>query len=152
MNERPERKTIKIKAVSKSGRLPEYETSGSSGMDIRALVDFPVKIRPGERFLVPTGLFLEIPQGFEVQIRARSGLAIRNGIALVNGIGTVDSDYRGEIMVPLINLGEEVFTIHNGDRIAQMVVCPYVKAKLEITAELEETDRGAGGFGSTGKA
>ena len=140
-----------IKVISKSGIAPEYETAGSSGMDLRAFVESPVMIMPGERALVPTGLFLEIPEGFEVQIRARSGLAIINGITLVNGIGTIDSDYRGEVMIPLINLGQEVFTVHNGDRIAQMVVCSYVKAEIKLVDELDLTDRGTGGFGSTGK-
>ena len=119
-------------------------------MDIRAYLDEPMTIEPGERALVPTGLFMEIPTGNEVQIRARSGLAIKKGIGLVNGIGTIDSDYRGEVKVALINWGKEAFVIDNGDRIAQMVVAAYVKADVELVEELSETDRGVGGFGHTG--
>ena len=140
-----------IKAITRSGKLPEYETEGSSGMDLRAFLESPVNIAPGERALIPTGLFLEIPEGMEVQIRARSGLAIRNGISLINGIGTVDSDYRGEVMVPLVNLGQDSFTVNDGDRIAQMVVCSYVRVDMVAVDEIEDTDRGAGGFGSTGE-
>lgn len=141
---------MKIKVVSKSGILPEYETEGSAGMDIRAYLEEDIVLGPGKRALVPTGLFTEIPAGFEIQIRARSGLAVKHGIGLVNGIGTIDSDYRGEIKVPLINWGEEPFTITNGDRIAQMVVCRYEKAELEQAESLSDTERGAGGFGHTG--
>ena len=121
-----------------------------SGMDIRAYLNEPVTINPGERALVPTGLFMEIPEGYEVQIRARSGLAIKKGIGLVNGIGTIDSDYRGEVKVPLINWGQEPFTVSNGERIAQMVAAAYIKAEIEPAEELSETERGAGGFGHTG--
>lgn len=141
---------MKIKVRSLSGNLPSYETEGSAGMDIRAYINEPITIAPGKRALIPTGLFMEIPAGFEVQIRARSGLAVKYGIGLTNGIGTIDSDYRGEIKVALINWGEEEFTVNNGDRIAQMVVCRYEKADLELADELSETDRGAGGFGHTG--
>ena len=141
---------MKIKVRSLSGNLPSYETEGSAGMDIRAYIDEPITIASGKRALIPTGLFMEIPAGFEVQIRARSGLAVKYGIGLTNGIGTIDSDYRGEIKVALINWGEEEFTVNNGDRIAQMVVCRYEKADLELADELSETDRGAGGFGHTG--
>ena len=141
---------MKIKVVTKSGVLPQYETEGSAGMDIRAYLEEDMVIEPGKRALVPTGLFTEIPAGYEIQIRARSGLAIKFGIGLVNGIGTIDSDYRGEIKVPLINWGEEPFRITNGDRIAQMVVCRYEKAELEQVESLSDTERGAGGFGHTG--
>ncbi len=133
-----------------SGILPEYETEGSAGMDIRAYIDAPVDIEPGARALIPTGLFMEIPAGYEVQIRARSGLAVKYGIGLTNGIGTIDSDYRGEIKVSLINWGQETFTVRNGDRIAQMVVASYEKARLELADDLSETERGHGGFGHTG--
>ena len=119
-------------------------------MDIRAFLREPVTIEPGQRALIPTGLFTEIPAGFEAQIRARSGLAIKNGIGLVNGIGTIDSDYRGEIKVPLINWGDENFTVNDGDRIAQMVIASYETAQWELSAELSETERGGGGFGHTG--
>ncbi|MBQ9931394.1 MAG: dUTP diphosphatase [Firmicutes bacterium] len=141
---------MKIKITSKSGLLPAYETEGSAGMDLRACLEEPVEILPGKRYLVPTGLAIELPQGYEAQIRARSGLAVKFGIGLVNGIGTIDSDYRGEIKVPLINWGEEPFRIENGDRIAQMVIAAYERAEWEITDSLEETERGAGGFGHTG--
>jgi len=139
---------IKIKTLS--GQLPEYETAGSAGMDIRAYIDVPVIIEPGKRALIPTGLFMEIPEGYEVQIRARSGLAVKYGIGLTNGIGTIDSDYRGEIKVSLINWGDEAFTVNNGDRIAQIVVAKYERAQLCQADELSETERGAGGFGHTG--
>ena len=139
---------IKIKTLS--GKLPQYETEGSAGMDIRAYMDEPVTLLPGERALIPTGLFMEIPIGYEVQIRARSGLAAKHGIGLTNGIGTIDSDYRGEIKVSLINWGQESYTVKNGDRIAQMVVARYEQAVLERTDELSETARGQGGFGHTG--
>ncbi|MCI7248685.1 MAG: dUTP diphosphatase [Clostridiales bacterium] len=141
---------MKIRIKSLSGVLPQYETAGAAGMDIRAYLDEPVTINPGERALVPTGLFMEIPEGYEVQIRARSGLAIKKGIGLVNGIGTIDSDYRGEVKVPLINWGQEPFTVSNGERIAQMVAAAYIKAEIEPAEELSETERGAGGFGHTG--
>ena len=139
---------IKIKTLS--GQLPQYETAGSAGMDIRAYIEEPVTIAPGKRALIPTGLFMEIPEGYEVQIRARSGLAVKYGIGLTNGIGTIDSDYRGEIKVSLINWGEEDFTVNNGDRIAQIVVAKYERAQLVQAEELSETERGSGGFGHTG--
>ena len=141
---------MRINVITLSGKTPEYETSGSAGMDIRAHLEESMELLPGKRALVPTGLFMEIPVGYEVQIRARSGLAIKHGIGLVNGIGTIDSDYRGEIKVALINWGEEAFTINDGDRIAQMVVCKYEQAELVKVDELSETERGAGGFGHTG--
>ena len=141
---------MKLKIKSISGILPRYETEGSAGMDIRAHLGEPISLMPGKRALIPTGLYMEIPKGFEVQIRARSGLAVKNGIGLVNGIGTIDSDYRGEIKVPLINWGEAEFVVRDGDRIAQMVVCRYEKAEIEEADELSETRRGTGGFGHTG--
>ena len=141
---------MKIKIRSISGRLPSYETSGAAGMDIRAFLKEPVTIEPGQRALIPTGLFMEIPAGFEAQIRARSGLAVKNGIGIVNGIGTIDSDYRGEIKVPLINWGDESFTVNDGDRIAQMVIASYETAQWELSEELSDTERGGGGFGHTG--
>ncbi len=141
---------MKINIRTLSGIVPQYETDGASGMDIRAYLDEPVRIAPGGRALIPTGIFLEIPAGCEVQVRARSGLAVKYGIGLVNGIGTIDSDYRGEIKVPLINWGEEAFLVRSGDRIAQMVLARYEKAVLAVVDELPETKRGAGGFGHTG--
>lgn len=130
--------------------LPGYETAGAAGMDLRAAVDAPVVLAPGERAVVPTGLAIALPDGYEAQVRGRSGLARRHGIALVNAPGTVDSDYRGEIQVILINLGHEPFTIARGDRIAQMVVAPVTRVAWQEVATLEQTARGAGGFGSTG--
>lgn len=141
---------MKINIRTLSGIVPQYETEGASGMDIRAYLDEPVRIAPGGRALIPTGIFLEIPAGCEVQVRARSGLAVKYGIGLVNGIGTIDSDYRGEIKVPLINWGEEAFLVRSGDRIAQMVVARYEKAVLAVVDKLPETKRGVGGFGHTG--
>jgi dUTP pyrophosphatase len=143
---------MQIKIINQSGNpLPHYETPQSAGMDIRASLIEPIQLNPMQRTLVPTGLFLEIPSGFEAQIRPRSGLAAKNGITVLNSPGTIDADYRGEIKVILINLSEEVFTIANGDRIAQMIVAPVTQAAWSITTELSETDRGVGGFGSTGK-
>lgn len=141
---------VKIKIVSKSGELPSYATAGSAGADLRAYINEPITLQPGERRLIPTGLFVEIPQGTEAQIRARSGLAIKHGIGLVNGIGTVDSDYRGEWNIPLINWGQKPYTINNGDRIAQVIFAKYEKAEFSLVSEIDETDRGAGGFGHTG--
>ena len=140
----------KIKVVSKSGYMPEYATEGSAGADLRAYLEEPVSLMPGERRLIPTGLFVELPLGMEAQVRARSGLSIKHGIGLVNGVGTVDSDYRGEWNVPLINWGDEPYTIHNGDRIAQVVFSMFVQAEFEPAEEIDETERGSGGFGHTG--
>ena len=132
--------------------LPAYETSGAAGMDLRAAVTDtdPLTIAPGKRALVPTGLVFEIPAGFEVQIRPRSGLAFKNGITCLNTPGTIDSDYRGEVKVILANLGSEPFPIARGERIAQLVPAPVLRADLNEIASLDETARGAGGFGSTG--
>lgn len=142
---------MKVRIVNKSSlSLPEYKTNGSSGVDLMANIDKPITLEPLERFLVPTGIFVEIPEGYEAQIRGRSGLAIKNGISLANGIGTIDSDYRGEIKVILINLGKEPFVINRGDRIAQMVMIKYEKMDFQVVNALEETERGHGGFGHTG--
>ena len=140
----------KIKIISKSGRLPSYETEGSAGADLRAYLVEPVTLMPGERKLIPTGLFVELPPGVEAQVRARSGLSIKHGIGLVNGVGTVDSDYRGEWNVPVINFGDQPYTIHDGDRIAQVVFSSYLKAEFKVSEEIDETERGSGGFGHTG--
>ena len=144
---------INIKCVASTGAvIPEYKTSGAAGADICALLDAPLTIPAGKFAMVPTGLFFEIPEGYEVQIRPRSGLAAKNGVTVLNTPGTIDSDYRGEIKVILINLGAADFTINSGDRIAQMVVAPVTQAAFSITDSLSETERGAGGFGSTGIA
>jgi len=141
---------ISIKRLSNKVPLPKYETSGSSGMDITANIEANIYIDPGKTTIIPTGLALSIPKGFEVQIRPRSGLAAKQKISVLNTPGTIDSDYRGEIKVILINLGEEPFKVEKGLRIAQMVVCPIVQAQLEEVNDLAETERGKGGFGSTG--
>ena len=142
---------MKIKIVSKSGRTPIYGTSQSAGFDLPAyLPEGSIVLEKGKRMLVPTGIFIELPCGYEAQVRARSGLAIKNGIGLVNGIGTVDADYRGELKVPIINWGDEDFTINDGDRIAQVVIAKHERAEFELCEELGETERGSGGFGHTG--
>jgi len=134
-----------------TNELPNYATAGSAGMDLRAHLATPVTLQPLERKLIPTGLFMEIPVGYEVQIRPRSGLAYKHGITVLNSPGTIDSDYRGEIGVLLVNLSQEAFIVENGERIAQMVVAAHGQVAWEIVSELTDTDRGAGGFGSTGK-
>ncbi len=141
---------ILIKRLSKNISLPKYETSGSSGMDLAANIENEIIINPGKSAIIPTGIAVSIPKNFEIQIRPRSGLAARNQISVLNTPGTIDADYRGEIKVILINLGEKNFKIENGLRIAQMVLCPIVKATLQEVETLEDTERGAGGFGSTG--
>tara|TARA_E500000178_G_C16902119_1_gene698557 strand:+ start:676 stop:1116 length:441 start_codon:yes stop_codon:yes gene_type:complete len=141
---------VLIKRLSKQVSLPKYETSGSSGMDLGANIDGNLIIEPGKTVIIPTGLALSIPKGYEAQIRPRSGLAAKNKISVLNTPGTIDADYRGEIKVILINLGSEPFKIEKGLRIAQMVICPIVKAQLEEVDDLNETERGDGGFGSTG--
>ena len=143
---------VHIKIINRSNNaLPEYATADSSGMDIRAAINEPLTIKPLERALVPTGLFIEIPNGYEAQIRPRSGLAIKNGITCLNTPGTIDADYRGEIKVILINLSNEQHAIQPGDRIAQMIIQKVEKAFLVPVLELNETERNAGGFGHTGK-
>ncbi len=142
---------INIKVVAKEdAKLPLYKTSGAAGADICALLEKPLVIESGKSAMVPTGLFFEIPEGYEVQIRPRSGLAAKNGVTVLNTPGTIDSDYRGEINVILINLGDKPFTVNNGDRIAQMLVAPVIQAEFSVVTSLDETERGAGGFGSTG--
>lgn len=130
--------------------LPRYETPDSAGMDLRAAVDAPLTLAPGARTAVPTGLAMALPRGFEGQVRPRSGLAFRHGLTVANAPGTIDADYRGEVKVLLINLGTEPFTVERGMRIAQLVVAPVVQAQVTEVTDLDETARGAGGFGSTG--
>jgi dUTP pyrophosphatase len=130
--------------------LPGYESAGAAGLDLRAFLGGEVSIAPLGRAKIPTGLFIELPAGYEAQIRPRSGLALKHGLTLLNSPGTIDSDYRGEIEIILINLGSGPFTVKNGDRIAQMVIAPVCRAELEEAASLGETGRGGGGFGSTG--
>ena len=142
---------ILIKKLSKNISLPKYETEGSSGMDLSANIEQPIKIEPGKISIIPTGISLSIPKNFEIQIRPRSGLAAKNQISVLNSPGTIDADYRGEIKVILINLSKKIYIVEKGARIAQMVLCPIVKAKIKEVERLERTDRGSGGFGSTGK-
>ena len=141
---------ILIKKLDSDVNLPAYETSGSSGMDLQAYISEEIILKPGERKLIPTGLSIAIPENLEIQIRPRSGIAYKKGISVVNTPGTIDSDYRGEIKVLLINLGKEDFIIKKFERIAQMVVCPITKVVLSETNDLPDTIRGEGGFGSTG--
>ena len=141
---------ILIKRLSKDVALPKYETDGSSGLDLAANTDKQIKILPGKSEIIPTGLAVAIPKNFEIQIRPRSGLAAKNQISVLNTPGTIDADYRGELKVILINLSDKVFVVEKGLRIAQMVLSPVIKAKLKEVAELENTERGSGGFGSTG--
>lgn len=143
---------IIIPIVNRSNNsLPNYETDASAGVDIRAHIAERISLKPLERKLIPTGLFIELPQGFEAQVRPRSGLALKHGITVLNSPGTIDADYRGEIGVVLVNLSNEDFSIENGDRIAQLVISKYAKVTFEETKELGNTLRGEGGFGSTGK-
>ena len=140
-----------IKKLHKNIILPEYKTDGSSGMDLMANVEQTVKILPGEKKIISTGIMVAIPEQYEIQIRPRSGLAAKNGISVLNTPGTIDSDYRGEVKVILINLGKDIFEINKNDRIAQMIVCPIIKVELKEVENLPETVRGEGGFGSTNK-
>lgn len=143
--------SVKVQVINKGNwELPEYKTIGSAGMDLRASIDAPIILKPLDRALVPTGLFMSIPEGYEGQIRGRSGLALKNGITLANGIGTIDSDYRGEIKVILINLGKEDFEIDNGDRIAQFILNKYDRVDFDVVEDLDSTERNSGGFGHTG--
>lgn len=142
---------MKLEIVNKSSfPLPNYLTEGSAGIDLYANIDEPILLKPLERILIPTGIYISIPTGYEAQIRARSGLALKYGITLANGIGTIDCDYRGEIKIILINLGQEDFIINSGDRIAQMVFIKYEKVTLIEVNKLDETKRGSGSFGHTG--
>ena len=144
---------MKIRVINTSKhKLPEYSTEASAGMDIRANIDSDILLEPMQRVLVPTGLFLEIPVGYEAQIRPRSGLAIKHGITVLNSPGTIDSDYRGEVCIILVNLSNKNFVIKDGERICQMVITNHEKAEWISVDSLEETERGKGGFGHTGKA
>lgn len=145
-------KNLTVNIINRSQNpLPHYATSGAAGMDIRASITAPITLQPLERNLIPTGLHIELPEGYEAQIRPRSGLAIKNGITCLNSPGTIDADYRGEIKVILINLSNQPHTIENGDRIAQMVVQQAMQVQLVQVNEISDTSRGAGGFGHTGK-
>lgn len=136
--------------VETKNELPKYETINSAGMDLRANLEEPIILKPMERRLIPTGLYMALPQGFEAQIRPRSGLAFKKGITVLNSPGTIDSDYRGELMVLLINLSTEEFIVNNGERIAQMVIARHEVAEFQVVEELDDTERGTGGWGHTG--
>lgn len=143
---------MKVEIINKSKHpLPEYATALSAGLDLRANIDMPILLEPFQRVLVPTGIFLALPKGYEAQIRPRSGLAFKYGITVLNTPGTIDADYRGEIKVILINLSNDPFTINDGERICQMVIAAHARVEWEVCEELESTERGAGGFGHTGK-
>lgn len=142
---------VRVKIINRSGHeLPTYETFSAAGMDVRAYLETPVTLAPLQRALIPTGLRIQLPHGYECQVRPRSGLALKKGISIVNTPGTVDADYRGEIGVILINLSDTPFTVNDGDRIAQLVIGPYTRVEWEPVSELDETKRGDGGFGHTG--
>lgn|SRR5574344_491914 len=142
--------TVKCQGHAQAGSLPVYKTEGAAGADVCACVEQKVEIAPGKSAVIPTGLCFEIPMGYEMQVRPRSGLAAKNGVTVLNTPGTIDSDYRGELKVILVNFGENVFTVNNGDRIAQLVVAPVTQGVFLQSDELSETERGSGGFGSTG--
>lgn len=143
---------MKVNIVNQSKHnLPEYATEMSAGMDIRANIESPVIIKPMERAVIPTGIYIQLPQGFEAQIRPRSGLAVKHGITVLNSPGTIDADYRGEVCIILINLGQEDFTINDGERVAQMVIAKYKQAQWIEVDELKKTERGSGGLGHTGR-
>lgn len=143
---------MKIRIVNKSAHpLPAYETAHAAGMDLRAFTGGPVSLRPLERKLIPTGLYIELPVGYEAQVRPRSGLALKHGVTVLNSPGTIDADYRGEIGVILVNLSDKEYTVNDGDRIAQMIIASHGKAELVETEEIDTTERGAGGFGHSGR-
>lgn len=142
---------VEVKIINQSKHaFPAYETLGSAGMDLKANIDEAITLQPFERLAVPTGLFIELPQGFEAQIRPRSGLSLKTGLSIPNSPGTIDSDYRGEIKVIVANLSNDLVEIKDGDRIAQMVIAKYERAEWNVVTNLDETERGSGGFGSTG--
>ena len=142
---------LKIFRMEHNRFVPEYKTEGAAGMDLCAAIDEPIELKPLERKLIPTGLKIELEHGFEAQIRPRSGMSIKHGITLINCVGTIDEDYRGEVCVPIVNVSNEAYTIQPQERIAQMVIARVEQAKIEVVTELTETQRGEGGFGSTGK-
>ncbi|MFM7822308.1 MAG: dUTP diphosphatase [Bacteroidota bacterium] len=145
--------SIEVKIVNRSGHaLPAYETAGAAGMDLRAVLESPIILEPMQRALVPTGLFIELPIGFEAQIRPRSGLAFKHGVTVLNSPGTIDADYRGEVKVLLVNLSAQPFTVNHGERVAQLVVASHAHVQWLAVDELNDTLRGAGGFGSTGRS
>ena len=142
---------VTVKVINKGGQpLPTYATPQSAGMDLRANIEDPVTLKPLQRRLIPTGLHIALPEGYEAQVRPRSGLALKHGITVLNTPGTIDADYRGEIGIVLVNLSDETFTVNPGERIAQMIIERYEQAELQVVTELDDTERGAGGYGHTG--
>ncbi len=141
---------IKVKA-DEGVKIPEYKTTGAAGADVCARIDTSIVLKPGDKALIGTGLYFAIPEGYEIQVRPRSGLAAKNGVTVLNTPGTIDSDYRGELKIILVNLGKENFTVNDGERIAQIIAAPVTRAVFSPVDALDETERGAGGFGSTGK-
>jgi dUTP pyrophosphatase len=145
--------TLKIKTLENfKGALPQYQSAGASGFDVRAQLNAPITLKPGERAMIPTGLSFEIPLGYEIQSRPRSGFAAKQGLTVLNTPGTIDADYRGEVKIIVINLGQENILLQDQERVAQLVLAPVIQAHFEVVNELSETDRGVGGFGSTGRA
>lgn len=142
---------LKILRLEHNRFVPEYKTQGAAGMDLCAAISEPITLQPLERKLIPTGLKIELEHGYEAQIRPRSGLSIKHGISLINCIGTIDEDYRGEVCIPIVNISNKAYTIQPDERIAQMVIAKYEQAEIKVVTELSDTERGAGGFGSTGK-
>lgn len=142
---------LKIQRLQHNKILPEYKTEGAAGLDLCAAISEPIELKPLERKLIPTGLKIELEHGYEAQVRPRSGLSIKHGITLINCVGTIDEDYRGEVCVPIVNISNEAYTIQPDERIAQMVIARAEQAKIEVVTELTDTERGEGGFGSTGK-
>ena len=142
---------LKIERLAANKNLPEYKTEGAAGMDLCAAIEEPMEFKPLERKLVPTGIKIELEQGYEAQVRPRSGLSIKHGMSLINCIGTIDEDYRGEVCVPMVNLSSEIYFVQPQERIAQMVIAKYEKAQIEVVQSVSKTERGQGGFGSTGK-
>lgn len=142
---------IKIKKLSENAEVPKYETMNASGLDLKANIKSPRKIMPLERVLIPSGISIEVPEGFEAQIRPRSGLSFKHGITLINCVGTIDADYRGEILIPVVNLSNEPYEIQPQERVCQMVISKVEHVQIELVEEISETTRGSGGFGSTGK-
>ena len=150
--ERENLKTVlKIERLPHNRFIPEYKTEGAAGMDLCAAISEPVTLKPLERKLIPTGIKIELEHGFEAQIRPRSGLSVKHGITLINCVGTIDEDYRGEVCIPVVNISNEEYTIQPDERIAQMIISKVEQAEIKVVTELSETNRGAGGFGSTGK-
>lgn len=142
---------LKLERLPHNRILPEYKTEGAAGMDLCAAIDAPITLKPLERTLIPTGLKIELEHGYEAQIRPRSGMSIKHGITLINCVGTIDEDYRGEVCIPVVNISNEEYTIQPDERVAQMVITKYEQAKIEVVTKLSDTQRGSGGFGSTGK-